>query len=226
MAQIQTIHSSTGNAVAEAPLADRLTFVKKVYGLLTLSIVTGVVGGYFTLTTPGLFNMVVNNFWLFVIAEFAVLLGAMFLKKSEALSMVFLFSFTLLTGMTASPLLAAYNDVVGQAAAYTLVAFVGLTAFTVLSKKDFSFMGPFLFVGLLVLVVGGLLNAFFFQSSSTSFFMAVGSVFLFSGFIIYDTSNIMRRYPTDQYISATLSLYLSILNLFLAILRILGASRD
>jgi FtsH-binding integral membrane protein len=58
-------------------------------------------------------------------------------------------------------------------------------------------------------------------------FMISGAVvFLFSGFILYDTSNILRRYSTDQHVSATLALYLDVLNLFVALLSILGLARD
>lgn len=87
-------------------------------------------------------------------------------------------------------------------------------------------MGGMLTTGLILLIVGSLLNVFLFGNAWASFFISCVAVFLFSGFIIYDTFNIMRRYPTDEYISATLSLYLDILNLFLALLRILGMSRD
>jgi modulator of FtsH protease len=67
---------------------------------------------------------------------------------------------------------------------------------------------------------------FLFQSPMMHFMMSGVGVILFSGFILYDTSNIMRNYATDEYISATLALYLDILNLFTALLSILGLSRD
>ena len=87
-------------------------------------------------------------------------------------------------------------------------------------------MGGMLTTGLVVLIIGGLLNTFIFKSSGISFLYSAAGVFLFSGFIIYDTFNILKRYPTDEYISATLSLYLDILNLFLMLLHLLGGSRD
>ncbi len=87
-------------------------------------------------------------------------------------------------------------------------------------------MGGMLTTGLVIMIVGGLLNAFLFKSPAINFLYSAGGVFLFSGFIIYDTFNILNRYPTDEYISATLSLYLDILNLFLLLLRLLGGSRD
>ncbi len=87
-------------------------------------------------------------------------------------------------------------------------------------------MSGFLMVGLITVIIGSLLNMFLFQSPMMHFMMSGVGVILFSGFILYDTSNIMRNYATDEYISATLALYLDILNLFTALLSILGLSRD
>ena len=87
-------------------------------------------------------------------------------------------------------------------------------------------MSGFLMTGLIIVVVGGLLNLFFFQSPLMHFAMSGVCVFLFSGFILYDTSNILRNYSTDDYVMATLALYLDILNLFTALLSLLGMSRD
>ena len=87
-------------------------------------------------------------------------------------------------------------------------------------------MGGMLTTALIVMIIGGLLNVFLFKSPAFSFLYSAAGVLIFSGFIIYDTFNIMNRYPTDEYIAATLSLYLDILNLFLMLLHLLGGSRD
>ena len=87
-------------------------------------------------------------------------------------------------------------------------------------------MSGFLMTGLIVVIVVGLLNMFFIQSGEMRFMMSGASVLLFSGFILYDTSNILRYYGTDEYVSATLALYLDILNLFIALLSILGIMSD
>ena len=75
--------------------------------------------------------------------------------------------------------------------------------------------------GLIVVIAGGILNLFI-GSPIMHFIMSGASVLLFSGFILYDTSNILRYYGTDEYVSATLALYLDVLNLFIALLSILG----
>ena len=87
-------------------------------------------------------------------------------------------------------------------------------------------MSGFLMAGLIVIVVGGLINMFFIGSIGMHFVISCGSVLLFSGFILYDTSNILRYYGTDEHVSATLALYLDVLNLFIALASILGIMRN
>jgi FtsH-binding integral membrane protein len=170
---------------------------------------------------------VYNNYILFIVLEIAAIFFAMWARKKETMGLVALFSFTILTGVTTAPVLLIYSgSTVTQAAVLTGLIFAGLSFYTIVSKRDFSFMGGMLTTGLVVLIIGGLLNTFIFKSSGISFLYSAAGVFLFSGFIIYDTFNILKRYPTDEYISATLSLYLDILNLFLMLLHLLGGSRD
>ncbi len=213
--------------VAEAPVGERLAFLKKVYGLLSLSILVAAGAAWMTGTNEQFLYIVLSNYMVFFVLEIAAIFFTMWARKKETLGLIALFTFTGLTGVTIAPVALSYTgDVVVNALLLTGVIFFGLTLYTITSKKDFSFMGGMLTTGLILLIVGSLLNVFLFGNAWASFFISCVAVFLFSGFIIYDTFNIMRRYPTDEYISATLSLYLDILNLFLALLRILGMSRD
>jgi FtsH-binding integral membrane protein len=82
-----------------------------------------------------------------------------------------------------------------------------------------------LWTGLIVMILGGLLNWFIVGSSALGFGLAAATLLLFSGFVLYDTSNIMRRYPTNEYIAGALDLYLDAFNIFLALIRILNAGR-
>lgn len=212
---------------AAAPLAERMAFLKKVYGLLAISVFLAAGASWTTITNQAFLNVVAGNYILFIILEFAAIFFAMWARKKETMGMVALFSFTILTGVTTAPVLLVYSGTtVTQAAFMTGLIFAGLSFYTIVSKRDFSFMGGMLTTGLIILIIGGLLNMFIFKSSGISFLYSAGGVFLFSGFIIYDTFNILKRYPTDEYISATLSLYLDILNLFLMLLHLLGGSRD
>ena len=78
--------------------------------------------------------------------------------------------------------------------------------------------------GLIIVVLSVLLNIFI-VSSAFGFAISVAVLLLFSGFVLYDTSNIIKRYPTNEYIAGALSLYLDAFNIFLALLRILNAGR-
>ena len=210
---------------ASVSTTDRLTFIKKVYSLLAMSMGTAAVGAY--LGSGPLLLLVAPNMMLFFILQFALIIFASFASRRPGLNMMALFSFTTVSGLTLGPLLYQVGpSIAAEAFALTAITFAGLSLYVVYSKKDFSFMSGFLMTGLIVLVVGGLLNMFFIQSGMMHFVMSGASVLLFSGFILYDTSNILRYYGTDEYVSATLALYLDILNLFIALLSILGIMSD
>ena len=204
---------------------DRLVFIKKVYSLLAMSMGTAAIGAY--LGSGPLLLLVAPNMMLFFILQIALIFFASFAARKPGLNMVALFSFTTVSGLTLGPLLYQVGpSIAAEAFALTAITFAGLSMYVVYSKKDFSFMSGFLMTGLIVLVVGGLLNMFFIQSGMMHFVMSGASVLLFSGFILYDTSNILRYYGTDEYVSATLALYLDVLNLFIALLSILGIMND
>ena len=210
---------------ASVSTTDRLTFIKKVYSLLAMSMGTAAVGAY--LGSGPLLLLVAPNMMLFFILQIALIFFASFAARKPGLNMVALFSFTTVSGLTLGPLLYQVGpSIAAEAFALTAITFAGLSLYVVYSRKDFSFMSGFLMTGLIVLDVGGLLNMFFIQSGMMHFVMSGASVLLFSGFILYDTSNILRYYGTDEYVSATLALYLDILNLFIALLSILGIMSD
>ena len=210
---------------ASVTTTERLVFIKKVYSLLAMSMGTAAIGAY--LGSGPLLLLVAPNMMLFFILQIALIFFASFAARKPGLNMVALFSFTTVSGLTLGPLLYQVGpSIAAEAFALTAITFAGLSMYVVYSKKDFSFMSGFLMTGLIVLVVGGLLNMFFIQSGMMHFVMSGASVLLFSGFILYDTSNILRYYGTDEYVSATLALYLDVLNLFIALLSILGIMSD
>ena len=206
---------------ASVTTTDRLVFIKKVYSLLAMSMGTAAVGAY--LGSGPLLLLVAPNMMLFFILQIGLIFFASFAARKPGLNVIALFSFTTISGLTLGPLLYQVGpSIAAEAFGLTAVTFAGLSMYVVYSKKDFSFMSGFLMTGLIVLVVGGLLNMFFIQSGMMHFVMSGASVLLFSGFILYDTSNILRYYGTDEHVSATLALYLDVLNLFIALLSILN----
>ena len=136
-----------------------------------------------------------------------------------------IFAFTGLIGLGMAPLLNMYlavnPSVVSTALGGTGVIFLGLSGYALTTRKDFSFMGGFLMVGMLVVVVAALANIFL-QMPVMSLVVSGAIVMLMSGLILYETSSIIHGGETN-YIMATASLFLSIINLFQALLHLLTA---
>ena len=107
----------------------------------------------------------------------------------------------------------------------TVAVFGGLTAYAFTSKKDFSFLGGMLFVGLIALIVAGIVM-FFVHAAWLSTVYSVVGVLIFSGFVLYDTSQIMQRMAPEDAVMGAVSLYLDFINLFMFILRLLSSRRD
>jgi len=111
-------------------------------------------------------------------------------------------------------------QVIATAFAGTGIIFLGLSGYALTSKRDFSFMGGFLFAGMMVLVLAMVANIFL-QMPALSLAVSGGIIMVMSGFILFDTSRIIRGGETN-YLMATYGLYLSIFNIFISLLNILG----
>ena len=145
------------------------------------------------------------------------------------------FGFTALLGASLGPTINHYlataggAQIVFQALAGTALVFFGLSSYVLTTKKDFSFMGGFLMVGLIVVIVAaiGAMIAGFMGVNVSGFSLAISAaiVLLMSGLILFDTSRIVNGGETN-YIMATVSLYLNIYNLFTSLLHLLGAMSD
>ena len=163
-----------------------------------------------------------------VIGSFA-LLFVTFRLRNSGLGILALFGFAGLEGFSLGPIISAYahspggSSTVATAALLTGGAFVGLSAYVNITKKDFSAWAGMLFAGLMVVVIASLINLFV-GSTAANLALAAVSAILFSGYILFDTSRIVRGGETN-YVMATVSLYLDILNLFLSLLRLLGDRR-
>jgi modulator of FtsH protease len=136
------------------------------------------------------------------------------------------FALTGFMGYTLGPILSYYlalpngSMIVMQAMGGTAAIFLGLSGYALTTRKDFSFMGGFLMVGILVAFLAGL-AAIFFQMPALSLAVSAMFVLLMSGLILWQTSNIIHGGETN-YIMATVTLYVSIYNLFTSLLHLLG----
>ena len=139
-----------------------------------------------------------------------------------------IFAITGLLGFGIGPMVAYYlavnPSIVMTALGGTGIIFLGLSGYALTTRKDFSFMGGFLMVGMLVIIGASLLNIFL-GIPALSLTVSAGVIMIMSGFILYQTSSLIHGGETN-YIMATASLFLSILNLFSALLHLLGALGD
>ncbi len=156
--------------------------------------------------------------------------GLLFLThrfRNSTWGLVFIFALTGFMGLTLGPIISAYLTMFKNGAQLVMLAmggtgaiFLGLSGYALTSKRDFSFMRGFLFVGILVAFLAGLVAAIF---SIPALSLAVSAMFvlLMSGLILYQTSELVNG-GEDNYIMATITLYVSIYNLFLSLLHLLG----
>lgn len=140
------------------------------------------------------------------------------------------FAFTGLLGIGLGPMLSSYlslsngPQLVATAMGGTGAIFLALSAYVLTTKKDFSFMGGFLMVGLIVVFGAAIVNIFT-QMPALSLAVSAGIILLMSGFILFDTSRIINGGETN-YVRATVSLFLNIYNIFTSLLHLLGMADD
>ena len=195
--------------------------VRNTYMLLSMTLLfsalTAGVSMALNLPHPGLLLTLGGYFGLlFATAKF----------RDRALGLAFVFALTGFMGYTLGPILNAYlampngGQVVMTAMGATGAIFLGLSGYALTTRKDFSFMGGFLMVGILVAFLAGL-GAVFFEMPGLSLAVSAMFVLLMAGLILYETSNIIHGGETN-YIMATVTLYVSIFNLFTSLLHLLG----
>ena len=213
---------------AEASVEERMGFVRKVYALFFAATLFAVGGVGLGLSYPPVMLWIIQHPWLTFFGLMGGVMGAQAVRHVRGLNLLALFGFTTLTGVVISPLIAVIRQVnpgsIWAAGILTVGIFGGLTAYVFVSKKDFSFMRGMLMTGLIVVILAGVVNIFL-GASAFGFAVAAATLLLFSGFVLYDTSNIIRRYPTNEYVAGALDLYLDAFNIFMALLRILNAGR-
>ena len=199
-------------------------FLKATYQLFASSLLAATVGAYIGL---GMAPAISSWYWGLVILEFVLLFGLYAVKDKPGVNLVVLFAFTFVTGLTLTPLLSAVFNmpggaaIVAQAFLMTSVAFGGISFFALTTKKDFGFMGKFLFIAIIILVVGSISNIFI-QSPMFQLVIAMVGALLFSAFILFDTQQIVKGGFSTP-IEAAIALYIDFLNLFISLLQILAA---
>ncbi|XP_073145282.1 protein LIFEGUARD 2-like [Henckelia pumila] len=214
----------------------RWSFIRKIYSivsiqlLLTIAVASVVVtvrpiSHFFATTKVGLAIYIV-----LIIAPFIVLCPLHSYHRRHPLNYFLLGLFTVTLAFPVG-LTCAYTSgkVILEAVILTAVVVISLTLYTFWAARrgqDFNFLGPFLFGGIIVLLLFSVIQIFFpLGKISVMIYGGLASI-IFCGYIIYDTDNLIKRYTYDQYIWAAVALYLDVINLFLSLLNVLRAANN
>lgn len=215
----QTIKTADANTLSQSVATNKV--LRNTYTLLSMTLlfsaVTAATSMALNLPHPGLIITLIGYFGLlFATTKF----------RDSSMGLVCVFALTGFMGYTLGPILSAYmslpngGQIVATSMAATSIIFLALSAYVLTSRKDFSFMGGFLMVGILVACMAGL-GAIFFEVAALSLAVSAMFVLLMSGLILYETSNIIHGGETN-YIMATVTLFVAIFNLFTSLLHLLG----
>ena len=197
--------------------------ISKVLGLLAFSFIFATIGAFFGLQI----TLSYGAYWLVAIAGFIVLIALHFLIQVSGLNLVLLYLFTFLEGLSLAPLLGAYLSFSGgqallmQAFLITALTSLGLGVYSWTTKRDFSRLGDYLFFGLILLLVAGLIGIFF-HSTLFVLIISVVGIAIFCGYVLFYVQR--AKYMADttpNAIGLTVSIFITVLNLFLYILQLL-----
>lgn len=217
----QQIQSSVA-ARGEPSLLSTHQVLRKTYFLLSLTLLFSALTAWFAMATnaPSLG-------WISLLGSIGLLFLTMWLRNSPW-GLVAVFAFTGFWGYTMGPFLNDYIHAYSNGAELIFTAmggtgaiFLALSAYVLTTKRDFSFLGGFLFAGLVAVLIASVAS-FFFQGAMLQLLISAVSMIVFSGYILYDTSAIIQG-GERNYIMATVRLYMDILILFQNLLTLLGA---
>lgn len=206
----------------EASVLSTNKLIRNTYMLLSMTLL-------FSAVMAGV-SMAVNMPPIHWLINLAVIFGLFFVVsklRNSVWGLAAVFALTGFMGLTLGPMLNAYiaafsngAELIMMAFGTTAIIFLALSGYALTSRKDFSFLSSFLFVGLIVAVLGSL-GAFFFEIPALQLGISAMVVLLMAGFILYDTSQMVHGYE-DNYIMMTVALYLDIYNMFVNLLAIFG----
>ncbi|MDK2971951.1 MAG: modulator of FtsH protease [Candidatus Sumerlaeota bacterium] len=235
--------ASSALPASQASTQDRVAYIRKVYAMFFSGILVYIAAaglpllGYF-MGIPVLGDVAVMAASLPWWAHLVVLLGMVLLANTtmmmQGINVMVFYLFAAVFGLLSIGLIGYALGVGGwtivfQALGLTGITMGGLTAYVFITKKDFSFMAGFLTVGLVLslgaIVILAIAGAMGVDVSLFRFALSIGLVLLFSGYVLYDTSNILHRFSTTMVVPAALALLIDFIILFQNILTILAGSR-
>jgi FtsH-binding integral membrane protein len=220
--EIQTI-SQPGSLALE-----QNKVLRNTYMMLALTMLPTIIGAFVGLSVS--FSFMAEHPIMAPLMMFGVMMGMLFgvsALRNSIWGIALLLGFTFVAGVFLGPILQHAlhlrngGQLVGMAAGGTGLIFFSLATIATVTKKDFSFMGKFLFIGLILLIVASLANIFF-AIPALSLTISAIAILIFSAYILYDISQIIHGGETN-YVMATLTLYLDIYNIFVNLLSLLMA---
>jgi len=197
--------------------------LKNTYSLLSMTLVfSGIMAAISMAVNPPYMVSMLSSIGALVLIWFVIPRTA-----NSSMGIFVVFAFTGLVGFGLGPILNHYMAfengarIISLSLAGTGIIFLGLSGYALTTKKDFSFLGGFLVAGMIMVIIAAIANMFLGFSGLS---LAISSIviMIMSGFILYDTSRIINGGETN-YIMATVGLYLSIYNIFVSLLHLLGA---
>ena len=215
---------NTAVARPEGAILQTNKLIKNTYILLSMTLVFSAITAFLSIFLQASFGTA----FIATIVGIVMLWFVLPKTANSAAGIPVLFGITGLLGFGLGPMISHYltvnPSIVMTALGGTGAIFLGLSGYALTTRKDFSFMGGFLAVGLLVAIGAMLLNIFL---AIPALFLAINAaiVMIMSGMILYQTSSLIHGGETN-YIMATAGLFLSLLNMFTALMHLLGASRD
>lgn len=221
----ELLHSTTGT---EALTTQRNRVLRNTYSLLALTLIPTVLGAWVGIAS-GFNQLFAGRIWLSLLVFFGGAIAFIWgieRNKNNGLGVVLLLAFTFFMGLMLSRLVGSVlglrngADLVMTAFGGTAVIFAAMATLGTMIKRDLSGMGKFLFVGALVVMIGGIAGAFL-QMPVLTITLLVLCLGIFSAYMLYDINQIVTGGETN-YISATLALYLDIFNVFQSLLSLLG----
>jgi FtsH-binding integral membrane protein len=215
----------------------RHNFVKKVYSIVTLQLLLTIAAIALIKFVDPVKLFFVQNYWILYVSMAGTIVVMLVLAccegvaRSYPVNMILLMFFTVMESILVGFITTAYKtDTVFIAAGITAAVVIGLTLFAFQTKYDFTGMGTYLFVGALVLMIFGFVCIIMRSQIASIVYAALGAG-LFSMYLVFDTQLMMggkHKYSIspEDYIMAALNIYVDIINLFLLILRLVGAAKD
>lgn len=221
-------YENTSVTQASTLAVEQNKVLRNTYMMLGLTMIPTVIGAFVGMSIN--FSFMAEHPIIFSLLMFGVMMGLLFTVgalRNSVWGIVALLGFTFVAGVFLGPILQVAlhlkngAQLVGMAAGGTGIIFLSLATIATTTKKDFSFMGKFLFIGLILLIIASFANLFL-QIPALMLTISSIAVLIFSAYILFDVSRIVLGGETN-YVMATLALYLDIYNLFVNLLQLLMA---